>query len=634
MLNRFFKVHFRKRLFIVLLFSFLWLSIGRLGNFLEISQTSDLVYAGDNSNQSLDFMLAQAEAVINLLEQEGAVLKEQLRQSQDALSKAETKLNNRFLALTQPQQETQRKLADQEAKINLQKKEISTLKAQLRNLEKTLSDSQSQLKAELARLKAEKLNLEKELSTLGEYKADGESKLKSELDTLKQNKISLQAQLEQVTNDLKVAETRLSDQLAQATKYQEEAGARITLLEKEKCDFREQIGILENDKSASENKLKVNLESLKQEGTLLKQAAEEKDNLILFFNKQISALEKAKLDSESRLNTDLAQLKKQNKANEEKLWAKIAGMTITEANLKSEIEILTKAKKELEERMIVLQKEETALQAGYEEQLTVLNTRINALHDRNAQTQAELQAEIEVLKGSLRQAEQARVEAEDLLKNEIAVGTEKENKIKELQDRIAVLEKVAPVYLEQINYLDKDRQLAELRVATLMQSQEMQEAKCDEKLATLEDQNNELETIKEELRSLEIDQVRREQERQDQAVESEPTLQLKDANAVEVPQEQPVLAETKLALAENQTALAAAVIGSVIEKDTLNNEILVDLVESDGLTPGQRLQVLREDKQIAELRVERVADSFTVTKAVSENDFQAVELFDKVRLSL
>jgi len=60
----------------------------------------------------------------------------------------------------------------------------------------------------------------------------------------------------------------------------------------------------------------------------------------------------------------------------------------------------------------------------------------------------------------------------------------------------------------------------------------------------------------------------------------------------------------------------------------------VDLTAADGVKVGQTLTVLREDERIAQLKVVKAGASFTIAKPVLDKDFNAVDLFDKVEISL
>ncbi|MFH0917775.1 MAG: hypothetical protein V1830_01425, partial [Candidatus Omnitrophota bacterium] len=76
------------------------------------------------------------------------------------------------------------------------------------------------------------------------------------------------------------------------------------------------------------------------------------------------------------------------------------------------------------------------------------------------------------------------------------------------------------------------------------------------------------------------------------------------------------------------------IFGVVIEKNPAKKEIMIDLTRDSGVEVGQSLVVVREDEKIADLEVTRVSDNYSIAKALTDNDFGAVELFDKVEFSL
>ncbi|MDP2766237.1 MAG: hypothetical protein Q8O41_02135, partial [Candidatus Methanoperedens sp.] len=425
--------------------------------------------------------------------------------------------------------------------------------------------------------------------------------------------------------------------------------AKFTLLGNERTSLKEQISALEKTKLDSENELKACLSKLREESVLSKQAAAEKDNLIVFFNKETSASEKAKVDFENKLRTELVALSQRNKENEEKLWAKISALTIQEANFRSEIDLLNKEKnkekKEAEDKIKALKDEESSLQLSFESQLASLNARISALNDKNTDLQKELQSKTEGLYAAVTSAEGAKVAAESQLRSEIASNNERESKIKELQGKIADLEKEAPDYREQVDLLNKARKDAESRVTYLIKTKEDLAAEYDEKLTTLKGEEKDAEIkLRKELDDLRQDKAQREEELKNRLAEMKREAEINRRDA-ETPQnisvsikenpefeDKPEPEPVKPLKAEK--AQQRLVSGSVIEKNSLDKEILVDLVKADGVAAGQSMAVMRENEKIAELKVVKVLDSFTVTEALSENDFNAIELFDKVELSL
>ncbi|MBU4252643.1 MAG: hypothetical protein KKC39_00255 [Candidatus Omnitrophica bacterium] len=610
----------------VMVISFLWLGSDVFVGGLKPPQANNLVYASDEPERtlpasgsqrpswrvismeegpSLGSMLAEAETVISLLEKEKSSLKNQLLQTENNLKELEAKLNDQLAALTKAKQEDEIKLASQKAELGIQDKEVSSLNKQLNAFGKS------------------KLN---------------EEKLKTSLAALEEEKSSLKKQLAQIENSLKEAEAKLNDQLAALAKAKKEMEAKFTLLGNERTSLKEQISALEKSKLDSENELKACLSKLREESILSKQAAAEKDNLIVFFNKETSASEKAKADFENKLRTELVALSQRNKENEEKLWSKISALTIQEANFRSEIDLLNKEKnkekKEAEDKIKALKDEESSLQLSFEGQLASLNARISELNDKNKSLQNELQSKDEALNSSASAAEGARVTAEIQLRSEIASNNEKESKIKELQEKIATLEREAPDYREQVDLLNKARKEAESRVTYLIKTKEDLAAEYDKNLAALKDEARDVELKKE----AEIKNKDAEAPKNISAVieenpgfEDKPEPELEPAKPLKAEVKKPKIAAQRT---QEEKAQQKLISGSVIEKNSVNKEILVDLVKADGVAEGQSMAVMRENEKIAELKVVKVLDSFTVTEALSENDFNAIELFDKVELSL
>jgi hypothetical protein len=73
--------------------------------------------------------------------------------------------------------------------------------------------------------------------------------------------------------------------------------------------------------------------------------------------------------------------------------------------------------------------------------------------------------------------------------------------------------------------------------------------------------------------------------------------------------------------------------GSIIGKDSENREIWIDFGGVNGIAEGQTFDVYRKDVKIAELKAIKIFDSFTVTKTLSDEDFDSVEELDEVRIA-
>jgi hypothetical protein len=192
----------------------------------------------------------------------------------------------------------------------------------------------------------------------------------------------------------------------------------------------------------------------------------------------------------------------------------------------------------------------------------------------------------------------------------------------------------------------------------LIKSKEDLATEFNRQLSILKDEKREVEIkLQKELRSLEQDKTDTESQLKSRVTELEkesefnrmnvvvprnPPLPLEDNPVVESKPElesvKPEAAVKKSKIEPQQikeeSAAQKVVSGSVIEKDSVNKEILVDLVKADGVVPGQTFAVMRENEKIADLKVIKVLDSFTVTKTLSDKDFNAIELFDKAELSL
>ena len=298
------------------------------------------------------------------------------------------------------------------------------------------------------------------------------------------------------------------------------------------------------------------------------------------------------------------------------------------------------------------------MQAGFEEQIASLNTRISALNDKNTDLQNELQSKLEALNSSAHASEEAKAGVEHLLQNEITSNTDKDVQIKQLQDKVNALGKEAPAYKEQLDLLDKAREEAESKVASLIKSKEDLATEFNKQLSILKDEKRETEIkLQKELRSLESDKIETEGQLKSRVTELEKESEIKRMNTEE-PKTPPVITagnpvpevlepvsakpeevavkkpkiESKQAKEENTPGKVVS--GSVIEKDSVNKEILVDLAKADGVVVGQTMAVMRENDKIAELKVVKVSDNFTVAKTLLEKDFNAIELFDKAELSL
>jgi len=245
------------------------------------------------------------------------------------------------------------------------------------------------------------------------------------------------------------------------------------------------------------------------------------------------------------------------------------------------------------------------------------------------------------------------------LQNEIASNTDKEVKIKELQAQVAALDKEAPAYKQQLDLLNKAREEAEAKVAAVVKSKEDLATEFNKQLSTLKDEKNELEIkLKKDLRSLEADKQETEAQLKSRISEAEketqtikmnaeapktpeavkeevPTVEIKSLPEIVVPAEAPSGGSKPSSRIQNEEKKTGKVVtGSVIEKDATKKEVLVDLVKADGVALGQTLEVMREDEKIADLKVIKVMDSFTITKPLTDKDFNTIELFDKAELSL
>ena len=231
MQNRFFEINFRKSLIAVMLISSLCLGCG---TFVYASNYAPRILPDPGDKQSscrvlpmgggpsAAFMLAEAEAVISLLEKEKSSLKEQLLQTQDGLQKTEARLTAQLAVLTKAKPE---------------------------------------LEVKLSLLEEEKSSLIKQLSVLGNIKLDCENKLKTDLSGLREEKFSLKEQLVALTRD------------------KEEASFKASLLEKEKYSLKKEQSLLE--KKTKENEVGLN----DQLAVLIKSKQEDRLQLLKRTNK-------------------------------------------------------------------------------------------------------------------------------------------------------------------------------------------------------------------------------------------------------------------------------------------------------------------------------------------------------------
>lgn len=410
------------------------------------------------------------------------------------------------------------------------------------------------------------------------------------LNSLKEENAKLFSEVFVLEKSKQDSETKLNNQITSLAKAKEDVEAKLN----------SELASLGRAKEETEQKLSAKISASEKEKTSL--------------NQEISELTKSKQETESKLNFELANLNKERnslqnelsqvennlKETENKLQLEISSLR-TRAVLTSEVDILNKAKKELEDKI----REKISSQAKLEDKISSLQERVSSLTDKNS----DLKFKLTALNASISVSDGSQAGTEALLKNETASNQEKESQIEGLKSKIVSMEKEDSSFKEGFVIL-------ETKLNSQIENLKNEKRKIEEKLndalrrnATASESELEPKRSEEENKNVEVD------------LEVEPSglkEPLTKNSEVEIDKEK------KENINENEIS------GSIIEKDSVNREIWVDFVKNSGVIEGQVLSVFRGNVKIAELKVIKIFDSFTVTKTMVDKDFDALELFDKV----